>query len=217
MDLDKMKNAWQEADIKPNVRDEKIKQMLENRGQWAFGRLLSIEKIGVICVFICIPLWIGIFLLDKYLDNISIFSIFMLVSLTLVSVWQIMKYRFLRKIDVTKGLVLVSSQIVRYKKLLSTELIIAVVWVLVAAALFVYNKVLMTKDISLPDITASQLLFALLFYVLFCGVTFFITWVIYKAYFVGNIKWIEQSIAEIREFEKGESETENNDNNNQQN
>lgn len=56
MDLDNIKKVWQENNAKPDIKEHKIQQMLDNKGKGAFENLIKYEKLGLILAIICIPI-----------------------------------------------------------------------------------------------------------------------------------------------------------------
>lgn len=194
MDIDNIKKVWQETTVVPSITDCEIQQMLDNRGKSAFEKLLRYEKIGLIICFLCIPM--------SFLFKDVFLIIFYLCSIVLAVVWQIYKYRFLKKIDIVKmGILQISASINRYKKYLYKEIILGFIWAFLFCLAWLYKKV--DQDISKDFLIRenSPLIIVGVFIALILFI-FSFAYTLYRLLYLNNIKVLEKSIQEVEEFEK---------------
>lgn len=190
MDLDNIKKTWQEAKLTPEIESDKIRRMLDNRGQTAFSKLLKYEIFGLIVASLCIPL--------SFIFKSPPICTFYLVSVILIILWQIYKYRFLRRIDFSNMSILdISQNMVRYKKFLLFELIVAIIWVFIFALLS-YLLVLHKADIDQygEDSIKTFIYIAILITLPIIAATLG-----YRFMYIKNINKLEDSIKEIEYFE----------------
>lgn len=191
MDLDNMKKTWQQTSIKPQLEEDKIQQMLDNKGKGALDKLLRTEKIFLWMAIIILPLAC---LLEFSRPFISLFFIAMLVP---GCIWQIYKIRFLKKIDTLQmGIVEISAHINRYKKYLLWE-ITAAIPILIIFMLSYTIFLLHPKDYSYESLRPAIIMAT-------AGIiiTIVICIPIYLNLYLKNIRDIERSIQEIKYFEE---------------
>lgn len=191
MDLDNMKKTWQQTSIKPQLEEDKIQQMLDNKGKGALDKLLRTEKIFLWMAIIILPLAC---LLEFSRPFISLFFIAMLVP---GCIWQIYKIRFLKKIDTLQmGIVEISAHINRYKKYLLWEITSAIP-ILIIFMLSYTIFLLHPKDYSYESLRP-----AIIMAMAGIIITIVICIPIYLNLYLKNIRDIERSIQEIKYFEE---------------
>lgn len=191
MDLDNMKKTWQQTSIKPQLEEDKIQQMLDNKGKGTLDKLLRTEKIFLWMAIIILPLAC---LLEFSRPFISLFFIAMLVP---GCIWQIYKIRFLKKIDTLQmGIVEISAHINRYKRYLLWE-ITAAIPILIIFMLSYTIFLLHPKDYSYESLRPAIIMAT-------AGIiiTIVICIPIYLNLYLKNIRDIERSIQEIKYFEE---------------
>lgn len=195
MDLDKVKKSWQEVKPSSSIGKEKIEQMLNNTARGAFNKLLTYER----CV---IYIWPILILLSYFIKEKSI-AIFFFTS-TLVGIcWQIYKYNFLKKTDiVSMNLLEISERISKYRIYVYREFIIAFVWSILFTIYFSYIVIHDNYAHSLDRNPNSEVITIIIFSIWTIVIVPFLTWIIYKKFFVKNIKKVEQSLAEAEEYIK---------------
>lgn len=199
MDLDNIKKAWQESTPSPGISEEKIQQMLDNRGKSAFGSLIKYERWNLISLFICIPLSF------VFIDRITI--IVYLCSLFLGLIWQIYKFGFLRKINLAEmGILEISSRIATYKKFISREFIAGLIWAIPFLALWLARIAISKELFSLIINPTLVIAMFVVIYLIIATTVIVIAWALYKHMYINKIKIIEKSIQEIKEFEKDNNE-----------
>lgn len=198
MDLDNIKKVWQVTGIKPAISDEKIQKIVDNKGKSAFEKLVKYEKLGLILGVICIPVSF------TFRDTATI--IFYLSSILLILIWQVYKYRFLKRINLSEmGIIEISAKINRYKKYISREFIIGIVWVFVFTGFWCFNVIY--EDIkAISDKSVIPLIVIFVVYIVMLSTLIVIAWALYKAMYTTNIAALEKSIEEIEEFEKDNQE-----------
>lgn len=198
MDLDKLKNTWQKAEIKLTMNENQIQQILNNKGKSAFNKLIRYEKIGFIVSFLLIIASIGIIILSQIALKIKddYFPLFFCVSTILISIWQGYKYKFLNKIDTLKMDILqVSQNINTYKKYIAGEWIVAIIWTIAMFLIFFINK--------LPNIS---LLYFIMIILAISAYAILITFIIYKLTISRYLINIEESIKEVEELRNDNEE-----------
>lgn len=198
MDLDKLKNTWQNAEIKLTMNENQIQQILNNKGKSAFNKLIRYEKIGFIVSFLLIIASIGLIIFSQIALKIKddYFPLFFCVSTILISIWQGYKYKFLNKIDTLKMDILqVSQNINTYKKYIVGEWIVAIIWTIAMFLIFFINK--------LPNIS---LLYFTMIILAISAYAILITFIIYKLTISRYLINIEESIKEVEELKNDNEE-----------
>ena len=192
MDLDNIKKTWQETDLKPDMDETKIRQMLSNSGQSAFNSLLRYESVGLIATIICLPL--GYFMFSKYL---AVCLTFILPTLLFVC-WHIYKLRRLKKVDMaTMSITEVSSHIYWYRKAILKEIIFGTIWFFAFFVMFGYY------ELVYDSVHFNRQLIILVIAVL---IGLAVALIIYRTLYWNNIKKIESAIKEVEEFENNEND-----------
>lgn len=195
MDLDKLKNTWNNTSIQPKIDDEKIYRMLDKKGKSALQRLLWFEWLGVILIPILIAV---IFIHQQHNPKVpySTFTMTWIYSFcVLIFFWQLFKIRLLKKINPENSDILASFKaITQYKKYIRYELLIGCIWLVVyifsysLSILAVVNESRQTVFIiTLCIITVVIIAFVLL---------------LYRKVYSKNINSIKRSIGEIKDFEE---------------
>lgn len=194
MDLDNIKNAWKNAEIEPNIDENKIKKMLDNKGKSAYGNLLKYERMFLWLLIPCF--FFGVFLCFIHLVPAIIYSALLPVS----AFWQSYKFRYLKRIDLSEMSVLeVSKSITMYKKFLSYERMIGMVWIIVFMFSYTYYAVPLLTPRSFEGTSDN---FLLILCVAGSILAIILTLVMYKCFYTNNIKQIQNAIQEIQDFEK---------------
>ncbi|WP_165020165.1 hypothetical protein [Dysgonomonas sp. ZJ279] len=193
MDLDNIKKSWQEREIKPTISEEKIQRMLDNRGKNALENLMTFEKWILIIAALCVPI-IAIFEKPYYL------MIFCLISFICGLTWQIYKYRFLKKINLSEMSILETSiAITKYKRYILREIIVGIIWCIAFTGIVVYERYTTASNENNPIMYSLITIGATFIIILTCA---YIVYVIYRYIYMQNISQIEKSIAEIKDFEQ---------------
>lgn len=193
MDLDKLKKEWNE-NIIPPLSQELIFNIIHKKGRSALGKLLLIEKIGLISL----PVFAVLF---YYLSNR--FSL-LISSLTLgiydigcvcAIVWQIYKILLLRKIDLS-GLDMISclKRISHYKICIVREFFIGFGFFFLFLASFGYTLWLNKKHNENGDN-----LFLDMF--ILVAITIVVTLLVYQFFYFRQIKKIQTILSEIEYWE----------------
>lgn len=195
MDLDKLKETWQSAEIKSSIDEDKIQRILNFRGQRAFNKIRLYEKSSLIASATMI--FVGIlFIILSYSSVLNtekiIVPIFITISSILIFIWNIYKIRFFNKIDIARmDVISISKSMNTYKKYLATEGIIAFAWTVAFAAIFVSSLMFHLNWIK-------QIIFG----VSICIFISLISYLAYKFTIKKDLKTIKKSIQEIEEIEK---------------
>ena len=192
MDLDNIKKTWREADIKPAIDDEKIRKMISNEGQSAFGKLLSYEKFGLFMLIIFIPM--GYFVFERYFCLQMLYVITALFGI----LWQLYKIKKLKKVDLQQmSITQVSKHINWYKKIIIKEISYGAVWFLAFFLILGYLDLSESTDHVLRRVVSLLIGMA----VGLIGVV-----LTYKLLYLNNIKKLQASIKEIEDFEEDNKE-----------
>lgn len=183
MDLDKIRKEWQETSIKVNVGEDKIIQMVDNKGQSAYRNLLNYERAGILFAII---LWF-VASVFKYKEMI----IFYQVTIGIAFFWQIFKVTYLRKIDFLNMSILdISRFYIFYKKIMTYETVVGFVWFVVFTGCYGYAVHIHTQKLNITV------------YCIVMGVCLLVgIWILW--YFIWrNIRRLGKSIREVKEFER---------------
>ncbi|MDR2955431.1 MAG: hypothetical protein LBV43_10150 [Prevotella sp.] len=193
MELDNIKKTWQENEIKPSIDEEKIRRMLNNRSKNAFNRLFMVEMVYFILLIPCI--FAGVWFYNLH----PIPGILYFAGLVVSFVWQWYKISYLKKIDLIEmGILDVSKRITTYKKYLSYEIFIGAAWGLAVFICFTF----FAMPVQIPELSSPDLSFILWIGLAAMIILFAILMIlIYKFFYMNNIKKIQDAIKEIEEFE----------------
>lgn len=198
MDLDNLKKDWQATNPDVRVDDDKIRQMLDNKGKSAFEKLLKVEKLFLKLLLLCIP-----FILIFYFVTSPLVGILYAILVVVSFIWQRYKISFLKKINIIEmNLLKVSLAIGRYRKILYFEILVGTLCAIVFLLIYCYSFV--KKDYIASAIADSRFFAAYLVYILILlfvslGV---ILYAIYSQCYFKNIHEIERSIKEAEEYQK---------------
>lgn len=197
MDLDNIKKTWQQTEIKPTINDEKIQRMLDSRGKNSLESLMTYEKWGMIIGLACIP--ISFVLQNKYL------IIIFLTGAICSEIWQIYKYRFLKRINLsTMSILDVSNAMIKYKKYIFREFIGGTIWAILFMGSLMYIQMFHDLLLNHPEKTKTfAFLMVLSIAIGFIALTLSTIYILYRYTYIQNIKQIEKSIEEIKDFEQG--------------
>jgi hypothetical protein len=197
MDLDNLKKAWLETEIKPTIDECKIQRMLDNKGQSAYAKLIKYDKLFLRLLILCAFADIFLFYLH-YIPGI-IYFVLLVYSLY----WQLYKLRIMKKTDLSEMTILeVSKRITKYKKLLLYEITISTIGIVIFSISYIYlgipnmmNKLSgVNQELVQPDFAIALLIMII--------ATLAISYFLYKYMYFDNIKKVQDSIREIDEFEK---------------
>lgn len=184
MDLDNIKKTWQETNITPSIDEQKIEKMLSNEGHSAFNSLLKYEKMGRVAMIICLLIAYPIF--SNHLSVLIIYTI----SVILGFFWQMYKVRKLKKVDIAhQSITEISNQVYWYRKIISKEFIIGIIWFI--------GVVLLLGYLEFSEKSMRPATFIIAMSIAFIGVL-----ITYKILYWNNIKKLEDAIKEVKEFEK---------------
>ncbi|MDH6355163.1 cbb3-type cytochrome oxidase subunit 3 [Dysgonomonas sp. PH5-45] len=196
MDLDNLKAKWNEIDVTPTISEDKIQQMVNNKGKSALGKLLRLEKIGLVVLFLCI----GIPFLHNHLSHERLgYTPFLLYGYILLCVggifWQYYKIKLLRGINLDKlDIVTCLKSILRYKKYINNELFVGIIILILFLGCYTWSVI----DL-IPD--AQKVVFAVYVAVItliFIGIIF----IFYRKMYKKRIVQIEDSLQEVKDFEE---------------
>lgn len=153
MDLNKIKDTWQNTEIKVRLNEEKIQQMVSSKGQSAFSKLKYYENLELIVFPFIILLNITFIAAVQYLKtNISIIlPTFTAGSCFCFWIWSIYKFRFLKKVNLIKmNIIDIVKAVDIYKKYMRKEYIIILVWITIFAILCVWQtSTLLTLEVRI--------------------------------------------------------------------
>lgn len=196
MDLDNIKKSWQETEIKPTINDDKIQQMLNNKGKGAFEKL---KKTEVVFFWLLIPcVFAGVIFLSMHWLPGALYGALLVYAFF----WQRYKIRYLNRIDLSAMTVLEASKaITKYKKFLYREIMVGIVFIPVFFWTYTFfgMRKFMAKMHNGEEPDPNHLLFMCIAMIVFCIV---ICVLLYIFLYMKNIKKIEKSIKEVEEFEK---------------
>ncbi len=132
MDLDKIKNTWQNTEIKSSLTEENIQQILSQKGQSAFNKIKFYEKTGIILFPLLIILNIYFIVAVNRLNvEVSLLlPYFFTISSLSFWIWNIYKFVFLKRINLdTANIMSILRAVETYKKYMSSETIILLIWI----------------------------------------------------------------------------------------
>lgn len=149
MELDEIKNAWNDM----NKRLEKaealnkrmIESMLENKQQTAKEKLMKYEVIFLIVSFLCVPLFTF-----SYYAGIYSFGLTMIFNaiMILAGIWQIYKIYLLRQMDISKcSTTELLNKAIRFKVITKLRTIVGMILLIpIIILLFVLNNQLLRPE-----------------------------------------------------------------------
>jgi len=190
MELDKLKNTWEkvsEIDAKPS--DEQILNLLKSsKNIWS--RIIIKEKIGfiiglILCIFFCllIPELGG--------DFRGFFEIF--VCVVVMTIWQLFKWRYIKKIDIMNSDILsISKYVNKYRDFCIFEGVMVIFWLILLFVLLIMNPP--------SNFTIFKYLMIGGFFLVAGVLAFFTTRFRYR----NTIGIIKRNLEEMKSFEKEE-------------
>jgi hypothetical protein len=199
MELDNIKKLWNEIDVlkeKQHISDEKIKEMLKNKGKTALSKLIRYAKLYSIAV---IPLGLFLCLLSheffKAGGYYPIMPLLFLLICILLQPFEIYLYRLLKNIDFFNMTIKdVSERILNYQHLIQKMQqygTIGFFFYLGAWYFFYYQLIFGTEIVwSYIIFTSSYLIFGL-----------FLIPFLYKKMYYNRINKIKECLNEFKEFE----------------
>ena len=199
MELDDIKKMWQEIDTlkeKQQVNENRIKELLKNKGKTALEKLIKIARFYMIAI---IPL--GIFLClfsHKFFEAGGYYMIWPLVFLfycILMEPRQIYVYRLLKGIDFAKMTVKeVSDRILKYQSIIQKYKIYKMIFGLIYLVIWYYlfYRLSLGSEIVWPLI---------IFMICMCIVALIAIPLLYKKLYFNNINQIKESLKELKEFD----------------
>lgn len=190
MDLDNIKKDWQEASLKSNINEEKITQMIDNKGQSAFNKLLKFERLGMIVL----PILLFAAPIYKYTPVIILFVSFCLIAIC----WQAYKYRFLKKVDILRmNIMEISRFYITYRKYVIGETIVCFAWLFTILPLLFY----MTYENEVKSVEQDGvffIIFSIIVFLLGLALSILGCWFFYWR----HVRTLGRSIKELEELEK---------------
>lgn len=193
MDLDNLKKTWQEAEIKPTIDDAKIQKMLDNKGQGAFAKLIKYDQLFIKLLIPCAFAEILFFYLSTWLG--IIYGILFIYSFF----WQRYKIRFMKGFDLSAmGILEASKCILRYKKFIIYEMVIGAIIII---PFFLFYTYYVLPD-AFPRMHELNDEISLILFIVSIATTFFFCFLIYRYMYINNIKKVQKSINEIKDFEE---------------
>jgi hypothetical protein len=191
MELDKIKNTWEkvsEIDAKPS--DEQILNLLKSSNKSIWSGIVIKEKIGFIiglifCIFFCllIPEFGGDF--HGFLE--------LFVYVVLMTIWQLFKWRYIKKIDIMNSDILsISKYVNKYRDFCIYEAVMVIIWIILLFVLLI-----MTPP---SNFTIFKYFLVGVIFLALGVLTFFTTRYRYKTT-IGKIK---RNLEEMRAFENEE-------------
>lgn len=199
MELNELKNIWQELDqkIEKNniLNDKVIKDMLQTKGNKSISKLMAFEVLSLILLVAMIPVFL--FLLaffqnaTSHLNYTIVFIKLMIIFCVLAVVWYGVKIYFLNKIEMRRSIKDNIYNITRYKLLLKREIQISFILYPIILGVCIYH---------FYTVKATVLLWVLLI-CLWLVVLVFVIW-FYKKVTQKHIKSINQSLDELKDLEE---------------
>ena len=193
MDLDNLKKTWQETEIKPTIDDAKIQKMLDNKGQGAFAKLIKYDQLFIKLLIPCAFAEILFFYLSVWLG--IIYGILFIYSFF----WQRYKIKFMKGFDLSAmGILEASKCILRYKKFIIYEMVVGAIIVI---PFFLFYTYYILPD-TFPHIHKLNDDISLISFVVSIATSLFFSFLIYRYMYMNNIKKVQKSINEIKDFEE---------------
>lgn len=193
MDLDNLKKTWQQTEIKPSITDDKIQEMLDNKGQSAFARLIQYDRLFLWLLIPC--LLVGALFYSMSLGLGIAYSILIIISFF----WQRYKIKFMKGVDLSlMGILEVSKCILQYKKYIIYEMVVSAI---IMIPFFIFYTYYVLPDLF-PRMHESDHGLSSTLFAISVAATIIICFVVYRYMYMNNIKKVQRSIREIKDFEK---------------
>ena len=201
MELDEVKKIWNEMDAlneKQLISDNRLKDMLKNKGKTALAKLIKAAKFYI---FAEIPLGLILCLLSyNFFEAGGYYVIcpilFLLICILIVPL-EIYLYRLLKSIDFSSMPVTeVSERILKYQNIIQKSQIYGTIVFFVYLGLwyYLYYRLIYGSEIDWV-------------FIIFIAVIYFTFGLIglpvaYKKLYYNNINRIKESLKELKEFEE---------------
>jgi len=191
MDLDKIKNSWNELDISASTNENAIKNIMKSNAKTTLYRLITTETF---LFFIIIPLLSVPYIVDYFLDGVYILPLFIKTAYILFCLtglfWQGYKRRLLKQIDIANVGILDNRRFfLKYKLCIKYEIIVGTIFALLLYVAFVYSWKERMTDYIFEVYCWTNVVLCIL--ILLLGIF------LYKKVYYKQIKKIESSLNEI--------------------
>jgi len=200
MELDEIKKIWNEMDAlkeKLQVSDNRIKEMLKNKGKSALDKLIMLSKLGMIILiplgFLMCLISYKFFQAGGYYMIIPLFFLFYCIVMTPFDLYL---YRLLKEIDFSNMTVReVSERILKYQNIIRKVEMYGIVGVVVYLSIWYYFFYILSFG--------SEILWGfIIFMIVMCIIAALSIPFLYKKLYYNNINSIKESLKELREFEE---------------
>jgi len=200
MELDNVKKLWEEVNLlkeKQQFNDDKIKEMLKNKGKTAIAKLKRLPIIGVVLI-VPIAYLLYLQICDFYEQGIlrAIFMSRLFLTLAIAIPMEIYLYRLLRGIDYSYGTIKNAyERILNYQNLVRKSELFGLTW----AAVFIGSYAFSTYKVSFGTELhwGTIILVAMIFLGTLVAMPF-----MYKKLYYKRINQIKESLNELEEFEQ---------------
>ena len=200
MELDKFKELWNEIDVlkeKQQISDEKIKEMLKNKGKTTLSKLIRMAKFSM---FAMIPLGILLcFFSHEFFTAGGYYIIcplaFLFVCIVMTP-FEIYLYRFLKAIDFSRMTIReVSERILKYQNLVRMAQMYGTIFffIYLGAWYYLFYRLTIGAEIVWVVIITLGTFYLIMGLV---AIPF-----LYKKLYYKHINRIKESLNELKEFE----------------
>ena len=196
MDLDKLKSNWNDLDKKEQttaIRDENILALLKDKGK---GAINSMKKWAIFEFVFGIVFLVAAPFILCYAELNEIYKLIMYVLLVFVVFalpWEYFKVYTLRKTDiVSQSFLDVSKKMAFFRKLISYEIIFAIIFLIVFDIAFFY--------IASSHLVVPTWLFITMIITVVATQSILIA-VLYRLFYWKSIKKMKEILKEIEQFE----------------
>ncbi|NDW08536.1 hypothetical protein [Dysgonomonas sp. 520] len=194
MDLDNIKSKWNNLDVEPTISEEKIRRMVDNRGQGALSKLKKMEFIFLFTTLCCIPFPFIHNMIFVHAQYNTVLKACYIATCLIMFCWQMFKFRYLKNIDFEKQDILTSSKkILRYKMYISYEKWGGAVFAILFMSSFTYTIIG-----NLPEYAR---IYFIIYTAIIIAAILFIVFLFYKKTYRKFIQQIQDSLKEIEDFE----------------
>jgi len=200
MELDKIKELWEEIDLlkeRQQVSDDKIKEMLKSKGKTAIAKLMWLPVIGII-LFVPIAVLLYFQICGFFEPGIyrTLFVSGLFLTLAIAIPMEIYLYRLLRGIDYSYGTIKNAyERILKYQNLVRKSELFGLAW----GAVFIGSYAFFTYKVSFGTELhwGTIILVAMIFLGTLVAMPF-----MYKKLYYKRINQIKESLKELEEFEE---------------
>ncbi|MDR1346563.1 MAG: hypothetical protein LBK03_07685 [Bacteroidales bacterium] len=206
MDLEELKQSWKTASENlPQHAFNKtyIKKLITSKSSSSIRKLVNWDFFSLIIVILLIPamVWLNGAIENQFphlglpaLITGRIFYVFMYVLLSLITVWYIVKLRFLMRLDTSKNLMYNQICIAKYSLMNKIEKIATIIITVILTAL----------GVSIYAILKAPLLLWIFFTcIIFTGIL--VSIYMYKMVYSKHIASIQENLQELKELENDEA------------